>query len=366
MRFVNVRMFLGAFLWLGILASSAQADFNAGVAAYKKGDFATAVKQFTADGRPASQYFLGTMYYEGKGVPLDKKTAADWFRKAAEQGATNAQYRLGGMYLKGDGVPQDKKEASLWLRRAADGKDANTKAGYLLGAMHEYGEGVSRNSTEAVQWYRKAAEQGDDQSQYALGVMYFNGTGVTRDKKEAVKWFRAAAAKGNAKAQKALALSIHDGNFLPEVVDGTLKVARGSTAIGTLKGSDPVENSPVTFRILTNGKKGTAKVTDAAKGSYTYTPNPGILGTDRFTFAANDGADDSNTATVTVTITDKDGYALFDTSDHISRKYSEGDVSLSSNDGNLMINRDPFTNRITPFLFIPEPGPGNRPGIDMF
>jgi TPR repeat protein len=366
MRFVGVCVILGAFLWHGILASPAEADFNAGVAAYKKGDFAAAVAQFSADGRPASQYFLATMYYNGKGVPLDRKAAADWFRKAAEQGDTHAQYRLGIMYLKGDGVSQDKKEASSWLRKAADSKDARTKAGFLLGAMHENGEGVPRNSMEAVQWYRKSAEQGDALSQYALGVMYFNGLGVDRNKKEAVRWFRAAAAQGNKKAQQALDLSVHDGNFLPEAVDGTLKVVQDSTAGGTLKGSDPVEGSRVVFRILKNGEKGVAIVIDAAKGSYTYRPNPGVIGTDRFTFVVSDGADDSNTATVTVTITDKDGFAPFDTSDHIARKNPDGDVTMSSYNGNLMINRDPFTNVITPFLFVPEPGPGNRPGIDIF
>jgi TPR repeat protein len=366
MRFVDVRMLMGAFLWAGVLASTAVADFNAGVAAYKKGDFATAVTQFRVDDRPASRYFLGTMYYEGKGVPLDRKIAADWFRKAAEQGDTYAQYRLGVMYLKGDGVPQDKKEAFSWLRMAADNKDTKTKAGFLLGAMHEYGEGAPRNSTEAVRWYRRTAEQGDPHSQYALGVMYFNGVGVERDKKEAVKWFRVAAAQGDVKARKALDLSVHDGNYLPEAVDGTLKVVQGTTAVGVLKGSDPVEGGKVAFRVLTNGNKGTAVVTDSAKGIYTYTPNSGALGTDRFTFAASDGTDDSNTATVTVTITDKDGYAPFDTSDHISRKKPQGEVTLSGASGNLMMNRDPFTNVITPFLFVPEPGPGNRPGIDMF
>jgi TPR repeat protein len=366
MRFVGVCVLLGAFLWYGIPASPAEADFNAGVAAYKKGDFAAAVAQFSADGRPASQYFLATMYYEGKGVPLDRKAAADWFRKAAEQGDTHAQYRLGIMYLKGDGVPQDKREASSWLRKAADSKDATTKAGFLLGAMNEHGEGVPRNSREAVQWYRKAAEQGDARSQYALGVMYFNGLGVDRDKKEAVRWFRAAAAQGNTQARQALDLSVHNDNFLPEAIDGTLKVVQDSTAGGTLKGSDPVEGSKVVFRILKNGEKGVAILTDAAKGSYSYKPNAGVIGTDRFTFVARDGSDDSNTATVTVTITDKDGFSPFDTSDHITRKNPDEDVTMSSNDGNLMINRDPFTNVITPFLFVPEPGPGNRPGIDIF
>jgi len=366
MRSGVVCMVLGAILWCGIPAAPTEADFNAGVSAYKKGDFAHAVKEFSADGRPASQFFLATMYYEGKGVPRDRKIAADWFRKAAEQGDVNAQYRLGVMYLKGDGVPQDKKEASSWLRKAAGQRDAKTKAGYLLGAMHDYGEGVPRDSREAAQWYRKAAEQGDSDSQYALGVMYFNGTGVERDKKEAVKWFRAAAAQGNTKARQALDLSVHGDNFLPEAVDGSLKVAQGSIGSGTLTGSDPVEGSRVTFRIVANGTKGTARLTDSAKGLYSYTPNPGAIGTDRFTFTVGDGRDESNVATVIVTITDQNGYTLFDISDQSGGGKTGKDVNMSAKDGNLAIDKDSFATTLSPFFQGTEPGPGNRPGIDMF
>jgi hypothetical protein len=359
-------MILGTSLWCGILTAPATADFNAGVAAYKKGDFAAAVKEFKADNRPASQFFLATMYYEGKGVPRDRKTAAEWFRKAAEQGDADAQYRLGVMYLKGDGVPQDRIEASVWLSKAAEQRDAKTRAGYVLGAMHDYGEGVPRDSRKAAELYRKAAEQGDSDSQYALGVMYFNGTGVERDKQEAVRWFRAAAAQGNAKARQALDLSINGDNYLPEAVDGSLKVVQGSPAGGTLSGGDPVEGNRVTFRIVDNGTKGTARISDPVKGLYTYSPNPGAIGMDRFTFAVSDGRDDSNVATVVVTISDQNGYTLFDVSDpSVGKKPGKG-VSMTSGDGNLAIDRDTFSNTMTPFFQAPEPGPGNRPGVDMF
>ena len=36
----------------------------------------------------------------------------------------------------------------------------------------------------------------------------------------------------------------------------------------------------------------------------TYTPDPNYLGTDSFTFIANDGEDDSNVATVSITVTE--------------------------------------------------------------
>ncbi|MGB5442060.1 MAG: Ig-like domain-containing protein, partial [Gammaproteobacteria bacterium] len=40
-----------------------------------------------------------------------------------------------------------------------------------------------------------------------------------------------------------------------------------------------------------------------ADGSFTYTPNPGFSGTDLFTYAANDGIDNSASATVNLTVT---------------------------------------------------------------
>ena len=41
----------------------------------------------------------------------------------------------------------------------------------------------------------------------------------------------------------------------------------------------------------------------AADGTFTYTPDADFTGTDSFTFSANDGADGSNTATFTITVT---------------------------------------------------------------
>ena len=37
-------------------------------------------------------------------------------------------------------------------------------------------------------------------------------------------------------------------------------------------------------------------------GSFTYTPNPGFVGSDTFTYKVNDGSVDSNTATVTIDV----------------------------------------------------------------
>jgi len=107
---------------LGLTACTDEADFNAGVAAYKRGDYATALREWrplAKQGNADAQYNLGNMYSEGKGVPQDYPRAVGLWRKAAEQGYADAQYNLGFMYSMGRGVPQDRVQAHMWFKLAA-------------------------------------------------------------------------------------------------------------------------------------------------------------------------------------------------------------------------------------------------------
>src|SRR5690606_4315918 len=90
-------------------------------------------------------------------------------------------------------------------------------------------------------------------------------------------------------------------NIAPIASDLRLFAYEGSVISGVLAASD-ANGDALTFSIVANGAKGAAVVTDAATGAFTYTPNAGETGTDSFTFKANDGALDSNIATVSVTI----------------------------------------------------------------
>lgn len=92
------------------------------VAAYERGDYATALQLFLplANGGDAGgQLGLATMYDEGNGVPQNYAEAAKWYRKAADQGYPAAQVNLGLMYGMGQGVLQDYVEAHKWLNLAA-------------------------------------------------------------------------------------------------------------------------------------------------------------------------------------------------------------------------------------------------------
>jgi VCBS repeat-containing protein len=84
------------------------------------------------------------------------------------------------------------------------------------------------------------------------------------------------------------------------VAAGTATVAAGATVNGTLVATD-AEGGALTYTRVVDGTKGSATVN--TNGSFTYTATAGTSGTDTFSFKANDGAIDSNVATVIVTIT---------------------------------------------------------------
>ena len=102
------------------------ADFDKGLAAAQKGDFATALRELTPlakQGNADAQYNLGVMYENGQGISKNYKTAVKWYRLAADQGHASAQFNLGVMYGMGTGVIQDNVYAHMWFNIAASSGD---------------------------------------------------------------------------------------------------------------------------------------------------------------------------------------------------------------------------------------------------
>ncbi len=61
------------------LTAPAWAGFDEGVAAYKRGDYATAFREWrplAEQGKTRAQTKIGFMYYDGQGVPQDYGEAA--------------------------------------------------------------------------------------------------------------------------------------------------------------------------------------------------------------------------------------------------------------------------------------------------
>ncbi len=105
--FAALIVMMSATAWAG--------DYEDGVVAYDRGDYATAVAKFekaAARGDAEAQFALGYMYDEGKGVPRDYAQAVRWYELAAAQGLAEAQFALGQIYLNGLGVTQDSAAAT--------------------------------------------------------------------------------------------------------------------------------------------------------------------------------------------------------------------------------------------------------------
>ena len=145
-------------------------------------------RSFAERGNAEAQRELGTQYFLGIGVPMDRTEAVKWFHKAIEQGDVDARCRLAYCYFNGEGVPEDKAEAVKHYRLAAE--LGNVEGQWKLGAYYLNGIVVPKDEEEAVKWFRKAADQGYYHALYLLGRCYFEGTGVPKNDIEAAKLFR--------------------------------------------------------------------------------------------------------------------------------------------------------------------------------
>lgn len=111
----------------------------------------------------------------------DYRTAIEKWRPAADQGNADAQFNMGQAYKLGRGVAVDLKQAEAWYRKAALQGHEQAEGHYGL-ALFENGK-----RADAVPWLQRAVSRGDARAQYILGIMLFNGDGVAKD------WVRAYA-----------------------------------------------------------------------------------------------------------------------------------------------------------------------------
>ncbi len=119
------------------LTAPVQAGYDEALAAYQRGDYATALREFrplAEQGNLYAQNNLGVMYAQGLGVPQDFAAAAKWFRRAAQQGEAYAQNNLGYLYAEGLGVEQDYVQAYVWFSLAGETSNRERAASQMTAA----------------------------------------------------------------------------------------------------------------------------------------------------------------------------------------------------------------------------------------
>ena len=132
-------------------------------------------------------------------------------------------------------------------------------------------------------------------------------------------------------------------NNAPIATDDTYTADAGVqldiAAPGVLGNDSDADGDALTAVLVNNVSNGT--LTLNADGSFSYMANAGFTGDDSFTYVANDGSEDSNVATVTITVNAAatpfatcGGYDIFET--------APGVYSAPSFPGNLMVGTDGY------------------------
>ena len=151
----SIASLLGMALLLG--SAPALADVKAGVDAWGRGDYQTAI--------------------------------SEW-RGPADKGDADAQFNLGQAYKLGRGVPQDLVQAENWYKKAADQGHLQASDNYGLVLFQ------SNRRTEDLPYLQASAQRGEPRAQYVLGTGHFNGDFVEKD------WIKAYALMTRASAQQ--------------------------------------------------------------------------------------------------------------------------------------------------------------------
>ena len=86
----------------------------------------------------------------------------------------------------------------------------------------------------------------------------------------------------------------------PPVANNVSASTPQNTAVGVTLTATDADGDALTYTVVTSPAHGTLSGTAP---NLTYTPNSGYTGPDSFTFKANDGKADSNTATASITVT---------------------------------------------------------------
>ena len=186
---------------LPLMAGEVRAGFAEGAAAWERGDYATALREFLAEqGDARAQSRLGELFEAGRGVAKSYPDAQIWNRKAAEQGLARAQYTLARLHWFGRGSKKSYPEAAKWYRKAAEQNYA--KAQSSLGYMYFNGQGLKKSSADAAIWYRKGANLGNPVAQSRLGTLMAAGNGVAKDPVEAYFWMTLAIKRSSGNLKK--------------------------------------------------------------------------------------------------------------------------------------------------------------------
>ncbi|CAG8551396.1 6236_t:CDS:2 [Paraglomus brasilianum] len=114
-----------------------------------------------------------------------------------------AMFRIGSYYFFGKHVKIDRDRAKEYLERAAQGDDGNGDAIDMLGYMYLTGEGMpAKDRVKAVEYFKKAVEMEIPHGMYHLGICYMKGIKLRKNETRAKELIMRAVKLGVEEAVK--------------------------------------------------------------------------------------------------------------------------------------------------------------------
>jgi len=213
-------------------AGDAQAQTELGLAYRDKNPDAAAewFRKAADQGNPVAQNSLGVLYHDGRGVPKDFEQAFSWYRKAAAQKYGAGMFNVAISYYNGEGVPEEMVTAYAWMLLAdeAGEKEAHdavertaqelgnraNEGELLAGQILDAGKELPRDEAGAAKWYRVAADGGNGEAQVRYGLMLADGRGgTTKDLDKAAQLIERAAERGSVPAMFSLGYAYQKGTL---------------------------------------------------------------------------------------------------------------------------------------------------------
>ena len=147
---------------------------------------------------------LGSIYYNGYGVSVDRDKGIAFYLKGAYSGSGMSALRLAEHY----NCLSD-AQCIFWYEKAFD--NGETSAAYKLYTLYMGNKFITADESKQLEWLEKGAEANDTDCQLALAYEYFSGGICKQDFSLALKWMLTAAENGSGAAMNNLAIMYTEG-----------------------------------------------------------------------------------------------------------------------------------------------------------
>ena len=151
-------------------------------------------KKAADNGSADALVHLGQCCENGWGTPTSVKTAVDYYQKADEKGQLEGTVLVGIAKKTGHGRMVDAVEAARYFKKAADASHPAGEREY--GLCLENGFGVAKDVAKAHEYIVRSSDHGDPEGMFCHALMFMDGRGVTRDIDRALRLLRMSANGG--------------------------------------------------------------------------------------------------------------------------------------------------------------------------